>query len=227
MLKSIFYKEWLKIGRITLILFVVGLIAVAGIYLTVRHDLIVSDANKVWDMIVNQRYIYFSIFRFLPLIFGLFIGFAQFVPETTDKRIKLSLHLPVNEEEIVLKMAGFGAGVVAGMFFLLFLVFYIWGLYYFPYEIMTLTSLTVLPWFLAGLAAYFLISFIVLEPVWKYRIMYAIIAILFISMFYRSDRAGAYQPSVLPLLCCVLLISISSIFSIYRFRKGEQYAATR
>lgn len=222
MLKSIFYKEWLKIGRITSILFAVGLCAVAGIYLSVRHDLIISDANKLWDFIVNQRHIYFSIFKFMPLIFGLLIGLAQFVPETTEKRIKLSLHLPINEEEIILKMVGYGAGIVATMFLLLFLIFYIWGLYYFPYEIMKLASLTLLPWFLSGIAAYFLISFIVLEPVWIYRVLYTIVSILFISMFYKSDRAGAYQPSVLTLVCCVLLISISSLFSIYRFRKGEQ-----
>src|SRR5688572_15540122 len=98
MLRSIFYKEWLKIGKITTILLCVGILAVSGIYLSVRHDLIVGDANKLWDFIVNQRHIYFSIFKFLPLIFGLLIGIAQFLPETTEKRIKLSLHLPINEE---------------------------------------------------------------------------------------------------------------------------------
>lgn len=221
MLRSIFYKEWLKIGRISILLFAVGLLAIAGIYLTVRHDLVLTDAEKIWDGIVNQKAVYFSIFKFIPLITGLLIGVAQFVPETTEKRIKLSLHLPLNEEEVVLKMVGFGAAVVFTAFLVLFLVFYAWGLVYFPYEILKQATFTVLPWFLSGLAAYFLASFVILEPIWKYRIGYLLTGGAFITLFYKSNIAGAYQPAVALLAVCVLLTSISSLFSIYRFRKGE------
>nr|WP_121271030.1 hypothetical protein [Pedobacter schmidteae] len=221
MLKSICYKEWLKIGRIAIVLFIVGLLAIAGIYLSVRHDLVLTDAEKIWDMIINQKYIYFSIFKFFPLIFGLLIGVAQFVPEIMEKRIKLSLHLPLNEEEVVLKMVAFGAGTVVVTFFALFILFYGWGLVYFPSEIVQKASLTVLPWFLSGLTVYFLASYIILEPIWKYRIFYIITAAVLISIFYKSNVAGAYAPSIVMLVLCVLMASISSIFSIYRFRKGE------
>ncbi len=221
MLRSIFYKEWIKIGKITLLFLVLGILIIAGIYLTVRHDLVLTDAEKIWDGIVNQRQIYFTIFKFLPLITGLVTGFAQFVPETTDKRIKLSLHLPMNEEEVVLKMVGFGAITVLSVFIIFFLVFYAWGIVYFPYEILKLASLTVFPWFLSGLAAYFLTSFVILEPIWKYRILYMLAGGAFLTLFYKSNRAGAYQPAIVPLAACVLLTSISSLFSIYRFRKGE------
>lgn len=221
MLKSIFFKEWLKIGKIAIVLFAVGFLAIAGIYLNVRHDLVLSDAEKIWDMVVNRQHIYFSIFKFFPLLFGLLVGLAQFVPEIVEKRIKLSLHLPLNEEEVVLKMVSFGAGTVITAFFALFLLFYAWGLVYFPYEIMKLATLTVLPWFMAGLAAYFLSSLIILEPIWKYRIFYMIVAAVFLSMFFKSNIAGAYSPAIVSLLVCILMTSISSIFSIYRFRKGE------
>lgn len=221
MLKSIFFKEWLKIGKIAIVLFAVGFLAIAGIYLNVRHDLVLSDAEKIWDMIVNRQHIHFSIFKFYPLLFGLLVGLAQFVPEIVEKRIKLSLHLPLNEEEVVLKMVSFGAGTVITAFFVLFLLFYFWGLVYFPDEIMKLAALTLLPWFLAGLAAYFLSSLIILEPIWKYRIFYLIIAAVFLSMFCKSNIAGAYSQAIVSLLVCILMTSISSIFSIYRFRKGE------
>ncbi len=98
MLSSIFYKEWIKIGKISLLLTAVGLLIIAGIHLTVRHDLLMKDAEIFWSEILYQKYVYFSIFKFLPLITGLLIGLAQFIPETIDKRIKLSLHLPINEE---------------------------------------------------------------------------------------------------------------------------------
>lgn len=221
MLRSIFYKEWLKIGKISTLLFIVGLLAIAGIHLSVRHELVLNDAEKIWDGIVNQRQTYFSIFKFIPLISGLLIGVAQFVPETTEKRIKLSLHLPMNEEEVVVKMIAFGAAVVTGLFLVLFLLFYGWGMLYFPYQILKLASVTVTPWFLSGIAAYFLSALVILEPIWKYRIAYLLSGGAFLSLFYKSNIAGAYQPSLIIFTICVLLISISPLFSIYRFRKGE------
>ena len=221
MLRSICYKEWLKIGKVSLLLFIVGLLVIAGLYLTVRHELVLKDSERIWDGIVNQRQIYFTIFKFFPLIAGLLIGVAQYIPETMEKRIKLSLHLPMNEEEVVVKMVAFGAVVVTGMFLILFLLFYGWGIIYFPYQVLKLASLTVFPWFLSGLAAYFLSGFVILEPIWKYRIAYMLSGGAFITLFYKSNIAGAYQPSLPVLFLCVLLISISPLFSIYRFRKGE------
>lgn len=221
MLKSIFYKEWIKIGKVSLLMLITGLIAITGIYLTVRHDLIMTDAQNYWDGIIHRKYLYFSILQFLPLIFGIIIAIAQFVPEITEKRIKLSLHLPVNEEGIVLKMTGFGAAVLAGVYIILFLVFYIWGSIYFPAEITGMATLTLVPWFLSGLAAYFLISFIVLEPIWKYRICYILIGGVFTGLFYKSTLAGAYQPAMPALVLCVLMVSTATLFSIHRFRKGE------
>ncbi|MBO9634438.1 MAG: hypothetical protein J7578_15090, partial [Chitinophagaceae bacterium] len=152
---------------------------------------------------------------------GLLIGLSQFIPETVDKRIKLSLHLPINEEGIVLKMVGIGTTVVLLIFVLLFAVIYGWSLVYFPVEIVNKTALSLIPWFLSGLAAYFLSSFVILEPIWKYRILYLITGGAFITLFFKSNVSGSYQPAILPLLICVLMLSISSLFSIYRFRKGE------
>src|SRR5882757_1491799 len=109
MWKSIIYKEWLKIRKPAVILFLVGLLTIIGIYSGVRHDLVLRDAELVWVKIMIMNYVYFTILKFMPLIIGLLIGVAQFVPETIDKRIKLTLHLPVDEETVVLKMMGFGA----------------------------------------------------------------------------------------------------------------------
>lgn len=221
MLKSIFYKEWLKIGKTLILLCLIGLLMIAGIYLSVRHDLVVNDPSAMWDRIVNHRYIYFSIFQFFPLISGLLIGIAQFLPEITDKRIKLTLHLPLDEEEVVLTMVALGATAVASQYLVLLLAFFGWGLVFFPWEIMCLSVFTVLPWLLAGVAAYFLTGFILLEPLWRYRITYIAFATAFISLFFKSQVAGAYEPALWYFVSFVLMISISSMLSIYRFRKGE------
>lgn len=221
MWKSIVYKEWLKIRKVSILSFAVGVLFVIGIYLTVRHDLIISDAESFWNSIVNRRYIFFTVFEYVPLIMGLAITVAQFVPEVIDKRIKLTLHLPLNEETVVLRMVGFGLAVTLGIFAVLFMMFYGAGLYYFPSEIVRMAGLTIAPWFLAGVAAYLLGAFVILEPVWKYRILYILFSASFLHLFFKSSLAGAYGP-VLPLLVILVgMCSISTLFSIYRFRKGE------
>lgn len=220
MWKSIIYKEWLKIRKVSVLSFVVGVLFVIGLYLTVRHDLIMSDPESFWNSIVNRRYIYFSTFEYVPLLMGLAIAVAQFVPEVIEKRIKLTLHLPLNEETVVLRMVGFGLAVTVGIFAVLFAMFYSVGLYYFPSEIVRMAALTVTPWFLAGLAAYLLGAFVILEPVWKYRILYILFSAAFLQLFFKSSLAGAYEP-VLPLLVILVgMCTVSTLFSIYRFRKG-------
>lgn len=221
MIKSIIYKEWLKIKKVYLLLLAVGLLVVIGIYSNVRHELIVNDAESYWDLILNQKMIYFGVLKFLPLIMGLLIGVAQFVPETVEKRIKLTLHLPTNEETIVLKMVWFGAGSVLLLHILFISLFAFMGLYYFPIEIVSVALYTILPWFLAGIAAYFLTSFTILEPIWKQRIFYTLISGAFLTMFFKTAMPGAYQQVLVHLAILIACVSISTLFSIYRFRKGE------
>lgn len=81
----------------------IGILIIYGIYSNVRHELIIKDAETYWNNILQQRAIYFTVLKFIPLLIGLLISVAQFVPEIVEKRIKLTLHLPTNEETIVLK----------------------------------------------------------------------------------------------------------------------------
>ncbi len=221
MIKSIFYKEWLKIRRVSQVLLLVGIVVIAGIYFTVRHDLIVTDAEIYWDRITGQRMIFYSILKFLPLITGIVVSLAQFIPEIIDKRVKLTLHLPLNEERAVLQMMIFGAMTLLAIYFVELGIFWGWGAVYFPDEIIFPSIITLLPWYVSGMAAYFFLALIVLEPVWKNRIFYMLVATLFIQVFFVSDIAAAYKYSLFPLIVLATLISISLLYSIYRFRKGE------
>src|SRR5258708_18123104 len=221
MWKSIIYKEWLKIRKPAIILFLAGILLIIGIYSGVRHDLILRDAELVWVKILIMNSVYFTILKFFPLIIGLLRGIAQFVPEIIDKRIKLTLHLPVNEETVVLKMIGFGVFSLFIVFGIMLLLFYSLGSYYFPYEIAGPSLVSILPWFMAGLASYFLVAFVIMEPIWKYRIFYIILGASFISLFFKGGIVGDYAPVLFSLLLLVVCSSIATLFSIYRFRKGE------
>lgn len=131
MIKSIIYKEWIKIKKVSLFLALIGILIIIGIYSNVRHELIIKDAETYWNNILQQRAIYFTVLKFIPLLIGLLISVAQFVPEIVEKRIKLTLHLPTNEETIVLKMVLFGLFCICMIFLIQLDYSQVWGFIFF------------------------------------------------------------------------------------------------
>jgi hypothetical protein len=62
---------------------------------------------------------------------------------------------------------------------------------------------------------------IVLEPVWKYWILYGLVGFAIIGLYLEPSVAGAFGPINPKLLMLTALLSISLLFSANRFRKGE------
>ncbi len=221
MLKSLIYKEWIKIRWLALAILVAGILMQINIFLKVRHDIIFVDAANYWYSVLFRNYQYFGSLKFLPLIGGLGLAIAQYFPETVNKRIKLTFHLPVDEDEILIKIQTFGAMSLIAIFLLLGLFFFVGSSIFFPAEIIIPALLSSAPWFMGGLASYFLVGFILLEPIWLYRGLYAVLGAGFINFFYVSANPGGYAP-VLPMLTLLtLLAGFFLLFSGYRFRKGE------
>lgn len=220
-MRSIIYKEWIKIRWTFLAFLVLGIIALTIMFLKVRHDILFVDAVNYWYSFLFRGYPYFSLLKYLPLIAGLGIAIAQYFPETVNKRIKLTFHLPVGENKILLQMHSFGVCCLIGMFLFFFVIFAGGSCIYFPAEIIKPSLLTITPWFLGGLATYFITALILLEPIWLYRGLYTIVGAGFITFFYSYGTIGAYRPVLLSLAILSVLLSIVVLFSGYRFRKGE------
>ncbi len=221
MWKSVIYKEWLKIRWFLIGFTALGIIGVGYIFLKVQHDITFMEGKNYWYSILFQNLQYFAYLKFLPLAGGLIIGIAQYFPETVNKRIKLAFHLPVRENKMMMIMVLFGAGSLLVSFLLLFVLFVLLSGIFFPSGIILGAITSVLPWFCAGLAAYFFVALVILEPVWKYRFLYSLVGVFFISLFLKTSVTGGYGPvnPVLAVLC--LLLSFGVLFPAYRFRKGE------
>ncbi|MBN1821328.1 MAG: hypothetical protein JXR31_12700 [Prolixibacteraceae bacterium] len=222
MWKSVIYKEWLKTRWFLIIYAAIGVLAVGRIFLKVQHDFTFNEATNFWYVILFQGYQYFGILKFLPALGGLIIAVSQFFPETVNKRIKLTFHLPIVENKVMIIMMLFGACCLLLTFGVVSLFFYGLSIIYFPHEIIHGALVTMTPWFLAGLAIYFLAALIILEPVWKFRFLYALVAVAFIpSVFFDDTITGGYSPANPVLFVLVIIMSTALLFSGYRFRKGE------
>ncbi len=221
MWKSIVYKEWIKVRWYLIMLTIFGLLVLSVLFLEVQHNKIFSGANNYWYAILFNGYLFFRILKYIPLLIGLVFAFAQYSPEIASRRIKLTFHLPINEDRVIFIMMLFGMISLIISYGIMFLLF--WGMsdFFFAREITNAALISTLPWFLAGFSSYFLVSTIILEPVWLYRILYAVVAVLFIPIFFEGSVGGGYGPINLPLAILTLIISVSLLFSAYRFRKGE------
>lgn len=221
MWKSVFYKEWLKTRWFLIGYAILGILGIGYIYLMVQHNIKFAGAKSYWYSILFMGQSYFSQFKYIPLVGGVAVAVSQYFPETVDKRIKLIFHLPLNENKIILMMHFFGTVCLAMVYLFHFALMVILSGIFFPSEMVADMIVSVLPWFLAGLTAYFFIALVVLEPIWKFRVIYTLVGVFFISLYLKHAAIGAYVTSNLSLTVLTLLLSITLLFSAYRFRKGE------
>jgi hypothetical protein len=221
MLKSVLYKEWLKTRWFLIIFLIAGTLATGYVFLKVKYDFTFKDATNYWYMILFQNLLYFRFLEFVPLSGAVAVAIAQYFPETINKRIKLTFHLPVNEDKVLLVMMLYGTVCLLAAYLVIFGLFLTLSSVYFPSGIIWKAVGSVLPWFLAGFATSYLIALIILEPVWLYRFVYLLVTAAFVPVFFETSVAGGYAPANPVLLIFVLILSIALLFSGYRFRKGE------
>jgi hypothetical protein len=221
MWKSIIYKEWLKTRWFFIAFAALGTLVVGYIFLTVQHNFKFNEPNNYWYTLLFMKLKYFGYLKFAPIAGALAISIAQFFPETVDKRIKLTFHLPLNENKVLLIMMLFGTLCLLAAYLLFLALFVGLSTIYFPSNIILPALVTIAPWFLAGFAAYYFVALIVLEPVWKYRFLYIVVTATILPLFFESAATGSYAPANPVLAVLVIISSIALLFSGYRFRKGE------
>lgn len=219
-IKAVFYKEWIK-TKLVFWLFMAISIAylLYNIGIWYRVDT-VKGAGHLWDIVLSRDTIFIQNFRFVPIAFGAILALFQYTPEMRERRLKLTLHLPVNHTKMTWMMLSYGA-FIYGMYTLLLMAFTAsaaW--YYFPSEIIARIIATTFVWFIAGLCSYFLTSRIVLEETRKYSIIHFLISLMIIAIFFINDIPGSYTSFIPQAIVLCLFTATWTIFSIDRFKYG-------
>jgi hypothetical protein len=145
---------------------------------------------------------------------------VQYAPEMVNKRLKLTLHLPLPEYRIVLSMLFFGILSLAVLFLLVYGTVCIGVNRYYPVEITQWNLAAILPWLWGGIAAYLLTAWISIEPVWKQRLWNIVIALCLLRLFYFDELPGAYAPLLPYLILFCILSAAFTFYSIARFKEG-------
>ncbi|MDR2086702.1 MAG: hypothetical protein LBP72_05955 [Dysgonamonadaceae bacterium] len=222
MYQSIVYKEWIKTQKVIWLLLAVFLGLGIYSFMKIAEDVRLTGTAAYWEAIIQKDISLFPFFKYAPLLSGFLLGITQYLPELQYKRLKLTLHLPLNENRILSLMLLYGFSV-AGLLQFLTLSGLLLGLsFLFTTEIVYVVFWKLLPWFIAGWAAYLLTAWVCLEPLWKRRISNMIAGICVLSFFFIQSKSGAYQPFI-PYLATFVLIAFSfPFYSVMRFKEGIQ-----
>lgn len=222
MIQSIFYKEWLKLRLCWCLFLVVHVGLVVYLLLSLRSTLLASGVVETWATMIGRDVLMVNQLMYLPVITGVGIALCQWLPEMQVKRIRLTLHLPVDYT------ASIGAMLLCGLCGLTLIftldaallagVEQLW----LPRELVWRTFLTCLPWFFGGMLGYTITSWCLLEPQWKIRCADMLIGAPLVALCFLTSQPACYIRMFPWLLILLIITACLPFYSVYRFKLGKQ-----
>ncbi len=218
MFGSLLHKEWVKLRMFWLAALILNLAVVGYVFVAMRRLFRLDHAEVVWYRVIHLGQMFYDPMMYVPLLSGLFLAAAQFLPEMRNQRFRISLHLPVPAFQIVLGHVLVGLAMLLTILLADCVLLWSASLSRFPVEIANRTLLTILPWCLAGVSAYLGGTLVLLEPVWKLRFFNGLVAAGITALLLQNAIPGAYAHVFVPLTLLVVLFMPSVLLPAYRFR---------
>ena len=217
-----FYKRW-YMTRWYFLLSTLLLAAFAGYcLLNVSRIVEFKGAVRLWQVMLERDAVFVDLLAYLPVLAGLLMAVFQFIPEMQQSRLKLTLHLPYPHYRMIAAMLLYGTSMLCVTYLVSFVMI---GIYFdatVARELFARVMLTALPWYVAGLAAYFLTAWVCLEPTWKRRILDMLVGVGVLRIFFLAQAPEAYNAFLPWLALFTLLLSLLGMLSVYRFKTGAQ-----
>lgn len=221
MIYSIFYKEWIKIRYFFLALVCLNGAVCLKIWVDIRRQLQAEHAEMIWYQAIHIQSLFYSDIRYIPLLSGICLAVVQFVPEILQKRMRLSLHLPVDREGLLALFLALGLGLYAVLALLDAAALWAVCRCYFPLEVALAGLSTILPWHYAGFVGYLGASLILLEPAWSRRIFVLLIFSGFISLLFSGSGYCRLNPALPWLMMLAPLFFLMVFQGGFRFQQGD------
>lgn len=220
--KAIIFKEWIKTRMVFFIALVLALATAGYAMLMVNRLIELKGVEHLWLIMLLKDNTFIDIIKYVPVAVGIAVGVAQMAPEMSQKRLKLTLHLPYPQGRLLALMLATGASELLIIFVLQTAVVAMRYSFLLPAELVWRVMLTSLPWYLAGFAAYFFVTSICLEGTWRRRIIIGLLGVAALMIFFLQPTPEAYNGMSLLLVIVVILLSILSFGSVIRFKEGRQ-----
>ncbi|MCM1454868.1 MAG: hypothetical protein NC193_10120 [bacterium] len=220
--KALIYKEWLKTRRA---LGVSALIAVAtAVYAVLMMNRLIElkGVDHLWLIMLMKDNTFIDVIKYIPAVIGIAVGAAQMAPEMSQKRLKLTLHLPYPQLRLIALMLATGLAELIAVFAVQMAIIVVYDFTILPPELVWRVALTALPWYFAGLTAYLMVTAICLEGTWGMRIILGLLGVAVLLIFFLQPAPEAYNAMTLTLIIFTLLLTLLSVGSVIRFKEGRQ-----
>ncbi|MDR3610390.1 MAG: ABC transporter permease [Ignavibacteriaceae bacterium] len=218
MYKSLLYKEWLKIKWAFWGITLLSLLVLLLMMLNVAYDMEQMTPKGYWSYVIQLGYQFFTDLQYLPVLAGVVIAIAQFSPEMNNSRLKLTMHLPVKENSLLFQMISIGFILLVALFVLIAVLLGIITGIYFPSEVVYSALNATFPWLACGIAAYFLATAIIIEPIWSRRLILLPFSLGFLDLFISVYNTHINLDLFFLFSC--LVTSILILFPAYHFKRG-------
>ena len=222
MKKAIFYKEWIKTRRYFPIALTVSVIFIIYALLGVQRVINFRGVAHLWEILLSRDVVFIETLTYIPLLAGLLLAIVQFVPEMQQKRLKLTLHLPYPQNRMLMLMLIAGLSELIVIYLIDYLILYVYLQNILAPELTDRILLTSLPWYIGGITAYSLTSWICLEPTWRRRIIDLLIAVGVVRIFFLSSVPEAYNCFLPWLVVYTAAAMLLPQLSVSRFKEGCQ-----
>ncbi len=222
MVKAILFKEWIKTRGV----FIIALLATAAItaYAILMMSRLISlkGVEHLWLIMLLKDNSFVDILKYVPAAVGIAVAIAQMAPEMSQKRLKLTLHLPYPHTTLILLMLATGIAELIIINGIMLAAIAVYDSLILPAELVSRVTLTMLPWCFAGLTAYLFVCSICLEATWRRRIILGLLGIAALMIYFLQPSLEAYNGMLLTLAVFIILSAILSFGSIIRFKEGRQ-----
>ncbi|MBN1840207.1 MAG: hypothetical protein JW802_09230 [Campylobacterales bacterium] len=207
MLSAILLKEWVKLRLLVWVPFLVLLAVLIDTHMRYKGVVASHGASALWLDLIYKQSIYFMKLKWVLIGGGIWFASLQFLPECSNKRLRLLFHIPVAHQVPMCAMLFVGIGMMA----VLFLGAYIglagvFSLYYFPKELSSMMLQTTLPWALAGFVAYCATAAVIAQASVYKKLAFVFLGYVYVGFltetngFNAFNDLGLYALSTLPWL---------------------------
>ncbi len=223
MFKAILYKEWIKSGRLVSLLLLVGVALCVYTIMSSSTLLRVEGAVKAWALILEKSYSVVPNFvAWFILVCPVVIAISQYSMEMVNKRLKLTLHLPFEPWKIITATQSFGILSTLVIYVVTLLPMFVYFQMVYPTELVCGMFGLLVPKLLCGLAGYFLVGWIIIEPIPYRRAINLIISLAIFSLFTGGALMGAYAQMFYFNVAMLVVAVCAMQLSLGRFKDGAQ-----
>lgn len=219
-MQPLLFKEWLKLRPFWLLALIGNGLLMLYLWIDIRHGFSVEHAEMIYYQANQIGRLFYEDLRYAPLLTGVALAVAQFVPEVNKGRMRLSMHLPINLAALTLTYLIIGLGSVLVVLFLNGAGLYAIIATYFPREFADSAISTAMPWLMAGVVAYLGATMTLLEPRRGRQVFSLIVSLGLVWLFHLTGSFSQYNEVIWGLGLLTVLMIPAVLLPVYRFRYG-------